>query len=438
LLFNFRQTKDSNRSLFSTKKFEHALNSNTANIKAFTSIEGPMITLSMVPTSAQPECKFCDLNSPGGHYFQKVNKPGLSQDQVQKYCENARKLNKTSKEWNINIDTVVNINYWVDVMQTFYQSPPGLYENDTPEERLYKIYQFIIYYRENIIVLKNTLKDDITKLSRVYMNPELVRAFTCQDRMDLIRILCSEGPHQLKGSATVSYKKSEDIILDLFQDVGVDKKCFLEKLIADKKTFCILMQGFIDNGPISYIFGDGNHLRFMEALLKLYFEVISTYSQSDLRALVKTNQIVQVGFSPFVPSSSHCSAIDLTANFNCNGNSVSGTNIIALAATKLKTPDISTSVTDENDHRAVKVLDETKCVPNVSAFSFNAFDLVVVYNYGGNYPLLNGLPKNIPIPAFVLPYLAQVNANHDAGNVIQLITISIGAASTVGAVAAAI
>ena len=78
--------------------------------------------------------------------------------------------------------------------------------------------------------MKNTVKEDIEKLSRIYINPNILHALSCQDRMDLIRILCSKGPGMLKGSATIAYKKSEDLILDLLKDVGVEKECFLKEL----------------------------------------------------------------------------------------------------------------------------------------------------------------------------------------------------------------
>jgi hypothetical protein len=390
-------------------------------------LEGPYSGGSLIiPPGTSPLCTFCDKNSPGVHYYDKAKKAGMTPEQLLLLCKNARALNELSKKWNIRLDKKVDIDYWVNTMQEYYQTPRGLYENDTPEERLKKIYQFIIYYKENVDFFKHAGEENLKNLSRIYINPDLIKVLTCQDRLDLIKIATSEGFRKLKGSYSFAFHELEDVVLKLLTEVEVDKKCFFEALIADKETFCVLMQGFIDNGVKSYMFGDGNHKIFIELLLKLYFEVLNSYDQAALRALVRTDQIIQVGASPYVNKSSRCSSIYLDAKFNCNGNIVSGTNIISLAETALPTVG------------AVNEVHATNCNWNSSPFSFSAFDLVMVYNYGGNYPILNSLPKNIPVPAFILPYLAQVNQNENAGEAIQFVSIVIGAISTAGAVAAAI
>ena len=388
-------------------------------------IEGPYSGGSLIiPPGTSPICTFCDKNSPGAHYYDKAKKAGMTPEQFLLLCENARTLNLLSKKWNIKVDKSVDIDYWVDIMQEYYQTPRGLHEGDTPEERLKKIYAFIIYYKENVEYLKKIEEEDIKNLSRIFIDPDLIAILSCADRMELLRILCSEGPKKLKGSHTIAYDKIEDTILRLLRDVAVDKKCFLEALIADKNTFCTLMEGFIDNGVLSFLIGDGNNKRFIELLLNLYFEVLNSYSQSALRALVRTDRVIQVGFSPYVAKASSCAPIHLDADFDCNGNIVSGWNSISLGDSLL------TSAYSE----AVV----TSCTRETSPFTFGAFDLVMVYNYGGNYPVLNSLPKNIPIPAFILPYLAQVNQNENAGEAIQWVLAAIGAYFTAGTVVAAI
>lgn len=395
------------------------------NLPSSLDLEGPYSGGSLIiPPGTSPLCTFCDKSSPGAHYYDKAKRAGMSPEQFLLLCKNARALNELSKKWNINLDKKVDIDRWYDIMQTFYSIPRGVFDDVTEEERLNKLYQFIIYYRENVEYLKNIVKEDIGNLSRIYIKPELIGVLSCADRIKFLRILCSEGPRKLKGSHTIAYDKAEDTILKLLRNIGVDKKCFLDSLIADKNTFCTLMEGFIDNGVKGYLIGDGNNKKFIELLLNLYFEVLNSYSQSALRALVRTDRVIQVGFSPYVAKASSCAPIHLKADFDCNGNIVSGLNSISLADSLL------TSATSE----AVV----TSCTRETSPFTFGAFDLVMVYNYGGDYPVLNSLPKNIPVPAFILPYLAQVNQNENAGEAIQWVLAAIGAYFTAGTVVAAI